>query len=194
MHSYNWNEEYDNESMNTQECTCPHCGLTIAGVIHCSIDYAPLSRPPEEKYYVLECPSCGKPMIYEINEARTFPSGFALRDVKHLTQPISAIFKEIIAAIGAGCFTAAVVLARTAINHIAVDRGAEENKSFQYYVQYMVDHHFIPPNAHGWVDKIRQMANESVHDLHIWKRDDAEVIGKFLMYLLIFIYELPTSI
>lgn len=194
MHDYIWTPVYDNDDMETQECTCPHCGLKIAGVIHCRIEYEHFTRQTEQVYYILECPSCGRPLIYQINGARTLPSGFALRNVKHLPQLIGAVYEEVNAAIGAGCYTAAVGLARTALNHIAVDKGAEENKNFTYYVKYLVDSGFVPPNAGAWVDKIRQMANDSVHHLEIRNKDEAVTIGTFLMYILIFVYELPASV
>lgn len=194
MHELTWTIVYSNEKNNTQECTCPHCGLKVAGIIHCFIEREIFPSKNDKLYSILECPSCGKPIIYQINEALTFPSGLVLRNVKNLPNAIDTIYREVNTAIGSGCYTAAVGLARTAINHIAVDKGADENKNFQYYVQYMVDNHFVPPNAHNWVDKIRIMANESVHDLRIWKCNDAVTIGQFLMYLLIFVYELPSSV
>lgn len=175
--------------VTTQECECPYCNLHIAGKIRFVI-----MEGASRIYYVLECPVCEKPIIYQYSGHKTYPSTKPLKAVKHLPERIEKIYDEVNSAIGAGCFTAAVTLARTAINHIAVDNGAEENKSFQHYVQYLVDNHFVPPNARGWVDKIRTMANETVHDLEIWGYHEAVTIGQFLMYLLVFIYELPSSV
>ena len=44
--------------------------------------------------------------------------------------------------------------------HIAVAKGADEGKSFQTYVNYLADNHFVPPDARIWVDHIRQKSNE----------------------------------
>ena len=194
MHNYVWTPVYDNEDMETQECTCPHCGLKIAGVIHARVEHVDAMGRTTEAYYVMECPSCGIPVIYQIAGARTLPAGYVLKKVKHLPTTINDIYAEVNGAIGAGCYTAAVGLARTVLNHIAVDKGAEENKNFAYYVKYLVDSGFVPPNAGTWVDKIRQMANDSVHHLEIRNRDEAVTIGTFLMYILIFVYELPASV
>jgi hypothetical protein len=111
-----------------------------------------------------------------------------------LSDNLNAIFGEISNAIGAGCYTSAVILARTAIMHIAVELNAKENQSFAYYVDYLVVEGYVPPNAREWIDKIRKMANDSVHKLEIWGKEDAEMIGKFLYYLLVFVYELPASV
>lgn len=197
MNNLSWHTRGADDPV-TQECTCPFCNLRIAGRIQHIIVFSGwlpgMGNIHEDKYYVLQCPSCGRPLVYDISEQKTFPFAKAMNPVKHLPEKVERVYNEVRSAIGAGCYTAAVILARTAINHIAVDKGAEENRSFQYYVNYLVNSHFVPPNAHGWVDRIRQIANESVHDLEVWERDDAEIIGKFLMYLLIFVYELPASI
>ena len=177
-----------------QECQCPYCNLHVGCRIQHVIEFEYLTCERNKAFYVLECPLCGRPIIYRIYGSKTHPSGKPLKTIDHLPEKIAAVYDEINVAIGAGCSTAAVILARTAINHVAVDKGADENKKFQYYVEYLVNNHFVPPNAHGWVDKIRLMANESVHDLEVWQHNDAVTIGNFLMYLLVFCYELPASI
>ena len=188
MNYYVWQSRGSNDEP-TQECTCPHCNLKIAGKKHLII-----RRSGSLEYYVIECPSCGKPTIYKFPEGLTYPCAKSLRTVNHLSEHIKAVYDEVCNAIGAGCYTAAVILARTAIMHIAVEHGAEGNKSFQYYVNFLQEKGFVPPNANAWIDAIRKMANKSVHELEIWKKEDAEKIGKFLMYLLVFVYELPASV
>lgn len=188
MSNYRWDDSLHGEKP-TMECVCPHCNLKIAGIKHIAIRW--MDNPT---YYVLECPSCSSPIIYQCYNQQTFPVGYALRSVKHLTEDVDTIYAEVRGAIAAGCYTAAVILARTAIMHIAVEQKAEENKSFLYYVNYLVEKGYVPPNAKAWIDTIRKMANDSVHKLEIWKKEDAEKIGTFLMYLLVFVYELPASV
>lgn len=185
---FTW-KSYSEGEAATQGYLCPHCGLNAAGKKRVVID-----NNNGTGYFILKCPSCEKPAIFCRMDGKTFPFAKALRTVKHITENIAAVYNEIDTAIGAGCYTAAVILARTAIMHIAVEQGAEENKSFQFYVNYLVEKGFVPPNANAWIDAIRKMANESVHHLEIWHKQDAEKIGTFLMYLLVFIYELPASV
>ena len=188
MNYYSWRTRRTDDEP-TQECTCPHCNLKVAGEKHLII-----SSGGYQRYFVLECPSCGKPIIYTFPDGQTYPFAKKLRSVKHLSEAIAAVYDEVNGAIAAGCYTAAVILARTAIMHVAVEHGAEDNKNFQYYVNYLVTKGFVPPNANAWIDAIRKMANKSVHELEIWKKEDAEKIGTFLMYLLVFVYELPASV
>lgn len=197
MSGYSWINGYGSDK-STQEYVCPHCYKTVAGIKHDVVEfigYFPtIGTRESDAYYILECPSCKLPTIYCIEEDTTYPPAKALKAVKHLSEKLEVIYNEVSTAIGAGCYTSAVILARTAIMHIAVEHDAEENKSFAYYVNYLVDKGYVPPTAKGWIDKIRLMANESVHNLEIWGRENAEMIGSFLYYLLVFVYELPESV
>ena len=197
MSDYSWHTRGGGDKP-TQEYLCAYCNKTVAGFIHDIIEfegYFPAYGPiKEDASYVLECPSCNQPTVYMIKDAQTFPSAKALHPVKHLSDNLDTIYNEVRTAIGAGCYTSAVILARTATMHVAVEQNAEENKSFVYYVNYLVDEGYVPPNAKDWIDKIRVMANDCVHHLEIWGKEDAETIGNFLRYLLVFVYELPASV
>lgn len=177
---------------------CPYCGKEVAGKKHHIIQsefYFPnVGISNTDIYYVLECPNCHRPTIYDVSDDATFPSGRSLKSVQHIPENIEKIYNEVCSCISAKCYTAAVILARTAIMHICVEQNACKNKTFAFYVDYLCDNHYIPQNAKGWVDKIRKMANDSVHNLEFWEKEDAYLIGKFLMYLLIFVYELPSQV
>ena len=75
--------------------------------------------------------------------------------------------------------------------HIAVEQGAQQNKSFVEYVDYLVQNHFAPPKSQPWVDRIRQKGNEANHEIRIMQKADAQEIMTFLEMLLKFIYEFP---
>lgn len=196
MSNYEWTSR-DRQSP-TQSYLCPYCNQIVAGlkkhviVFHgsspngCAVD--------SDSYYVLKCPSCELPAIYEVNSQTTAPFGKILKDVNHLPENIKKAYEEVRQAISAHCYTAAVVYARTVIAHIAVDLGANDNLSFIRYVEYLSENGYAPPKAKDWIDKIRVMGNSATHDLEFWDKKEAEMIGSYLMYLLIFIYELPNSI
>ena len=78
--------------------------------------------------------------------------------------------------------------------HIAVEQGAEENKTFAYYVQYLENNGYIPPNGKSWVDFIRTSGNMANHELIIKDREETEKVITFLSTLLLFIYELPNEL
>lgn len=196
MPNYHWVSPVGIDS-NVQTYGCPYCDQRVAGIIH---EIVKVENPRTvlldklNVYCIVECPVCHRPSIYEYHAQTVVPFAKALRTVKHVPEKVSAIYQEIRSGIGAKCYTSSVILSRTAIMHIAIEKGASDNLTFQQYVDFMTSEGYIPPNAKGWVDKIRTMSNSAVHHLEIWQKEDAILIGRFLMYLLIFVYELPSSI
>lgn len=83
---------------------------------------------------------------------------------------------------------------RKIIMHIAVSKGAEPGLTFQQYVGYLDEKHFIPPDGKVWVDHIRKKGNEANHDIVIMKEDDAEDLVVFIEMLLKLIYEFPSMV
>ena len=112
-------------------------------------------------------------------------------NVKHLPPEIEPIWTEIRSCTGHGAFTAAVLVGRKLLMHIAVDQGAKAGLPFTQYVDFLVDNHFSPPNSKNWVDKIRTHGNEATHELLIKTQVEADDILTFLEMLLKFIYEFP---
>lgn len=192
MFDFEWTSIARDET-ETQTYLRPYCNTVVAGKKKSKITYSGMYGV-EDSHYVLQCPSCAMPTVYDVRNQQTAPCAKVLRSVKHLPDNVKTAYEEVRLSISSGCFTSAVVFARTVIAHIAVDMGAEVNLKFVQYVDYLQENGHIPPTAKDWVDKIRTMANAAVHDLEFWEKDDATLIGKFLMYLLIFIYELPNEI
>ena len=194
MYEYYWNFPQGNNKV-TKTYFCPYCETLVSGKIHNEVrckGYSPVyGLIDESEYLILECPSCNKPTIYNIKTRTTSPNGQILRKLNNIPENLKILYEEVGNCISSECYTSAVMMARTILMYIAIDKGADKNKSFQFYVNYISDEGYIPPDGKSWVDKIRQMGNEANHDLKIFKKEDAELIGKFLSYLLIFIYELP---
>jgi hypothetical protein len=78
--------------------------------------------------------------------------------------------------------------------HIAVDRGADEGKSFFHYVEFLADNNYVPPNGKHWVDHIRLRGNEANHEIVLKNSGEAKELISFLEMLLKFIYEFPNLI
>lgn len=198
MHSRNrreelvWHDGKSSDPFNTVSVICPFCNKEVAAVVHSEITQGQFAET-QTRYWVAECPVCMRPIVYDNQNHCTFPGSVPFENVKNLTENVEKIYDECRKACGNGCYTASVILARTLLNHVAVDQGAEENKSFQYYVNYLVEN-YMPPKAKTWVDSIRVLANDSTHHLEIMEKTDAEQVLKFVMYLLKYIYELPAEL
>lgn len=71
------------------------------------------------------------------------------------------------------------------------DKTAPENKTFQFYVKWLADNHYLPPNGIGWVDHIRDLGNEATHEIMVATQAEAEDVLHFTMMLLRYVFELP---
>jgi len=78
--------------------------------------------------------------------------------------------------------------------NIAVSKGATEGQNFTYYVEFLSDKNYIPPDGKEWVDYIRKKGNEANHEITIMKEEDAKDLINFIEMLLKFIYEFPALV
>ena len=109
-------------------------------------------------------------------------------------ESLNQLYNETRRCIGSNSYTAAILCCRKMLMHIAVDKGADKNQDFKYYVEYLLEKGHIAKNAVEWVDYIRKKGNEANHEISIMKKKDAIVLLEFTEILLKTIYELPSTI
>ena len=97
-----------------------------------------------------------------------------------------ARYREVAKTLG---YTSAVMLCRKLLMHIAVDKGADTEKRFLDYVNWLDEENYIPPNGKDWVDFIRKKGNDINHKIQIMKKADAEKLIVFVGMLMKFAYE-----
>lgn len=172
------------ESVHSARYTCGYCGENI------SSDKAYTATNGVNDFpYIYICHVCNKPTFILNGEAT--PSAPLGRSVNKLPEDINSIYEEIRRATSVNAHTAAVMLARKLLMHIAVEKGAQTGKTFVFYVDYLETNHYTPPNSKSWVDKIRQLGNGANHEIVIMTKEDSQTILTFLEMLLKFIYEFP---
>ena len=76
--------------------------------------------------------------------------------------------------------------------HVAVAKGAEQNKSFKSYVEYLGEY-YVPKRTIEWVNHIKDKGNEANHEITIAKSDEAKELLAFVEMLLKLIYEFPAT-
>ena len=113
------------------------------------------------------------------------------RPVTALAEDVETLYNEARHSAGSGYFTAAVLLCRKILAHIAVDQGASSGLSFQAYVDYLAANGYVPPKCKPLVDHIRTKGNEANHEIVLMQESDAKDLVSFLEMLLKFIYEFP---
>ena len=143
---------------------------------------------------IIICPHCNKPSFINRRDGIKVPGDLPGNKVQFVPEEIERLYTEARLAVSVNAFTSSVLSCRKILMHVAVDLGAEENKSFFEYVEYIADQGYVPPNGRGWVDHIREKGNEANHEIVIMGNDDAEELIIFIEMLLKFNYEFPNRI
>ncbi len=140
------------------------------------------------------CPHCERPSYFDFRRNREqTPKPMLGSIVPGITDAnVGALHTEARACTSFGAYTAAVMICRKILMHIAVEQGAPPNQSFKSYVEYLDSKGYIPPNGKKWVDKIRDRGNEANHEIKLMNEADAALLLKFTEMLLRFVYELPS--
>lgn len=75
--------------------------------------------------------------------------------------------------------------------HVAVDKGATSNLKFIQYIDYLETEGYISKHNRNWVDKIRVMGNQYIHELDEATSEEANTVMIFIKQLLGNVYEMP---
>jgi len=175
--------------------------VTVEGYSY-QCGYCDKEVAPNKGYYCKEgnvykravigiCPNCNLPTVLDASGEMQAPSPRKGKNVDHLPTEIDKLYQEIRGCYSQNAYTASVLLARKILMNVSVYLGADEDKRFQYYVDYLDTEGYIPRNSKGWVDIIRKKGNEATHELPDINKKDAEDVLAFTEMLLKIIYEFP---
>jgi DNA-directed RNA polymerase subunit RPC12/RpoP len=171
-------------NIGSTQYTCGHCGNIIATGRGFFSDNG-------QRIYI--CPHCDGPTHFDAAN-RQFPDVAPGNDVGHLPDELSALYTEARNCVAASAYTGSVLLCRKLLMNIGVKQGADEGKPFIYYVDYLAEQGFIPPNGRGWVDHIRKKGNEATHEIALMSKGDCDDLIAFSEMLMKFIYEFPNKV
>lgn len=180
-----WENWKDYKTIPPKEFICGFCANKIGsniGFFH--------SQDVNARIYI--CSNCGLPNFFYVN--KQYPGPLMGREIKNLPDDVKEVYFEIKESIKNRCFTAALLLGRKLIMHLAVNIAkAKEGENFTDYIDYLQKSGYIPPNANKWLDYIRSLGNEKNHEIKMGNSEEVEKILKFVEVLLIFIYEFPAE-
>jgi hypothetical protein len=180
-------------ALQPQTYDCGYCGYHVSSVQGFRFATAANRRSQEVGSQIIAiCPNCWRPTVF--TAVRQIPGVRPGQPVQNLPKDIQAAYDEARDCVAAGAFTAAAMLARKLLMHIAVAQGAQPGLTFKGYVDHLANNGYVPPNGRGWVDHIRDKGNEANHELVFVNASDAGEILGFIEMLLKFIYEFPARI
>jgi hypothetical protein len=111
-------------------------------------------------------------------------------DIQGLPDDVASLYDEARRCLGARCFTAAELVCRKILMHVAVEKGAEEGKSFAHYLAFLETHGHVAPQMNQWLDLIRQHGNRATHTIDAPDPTRAEGTVMFTVGLLRLVYEM----
>jgi len=177
-----WSNE---NKINSRQFRCGFCGNIVAN------DKGFFNATGLKKIY--PCPHCDNPSYFN-ERGDQFPGVAPGNDVAHLPKELEAIYNEARQCVSVNAFTASVLACRKLLMHVAVEQKADHGKAFIYYVEFLANNGYVPPNGKGWVDHIRKKGNEATHEIVLMKIEDAVELISFSEMLLKFIYEFPAQV
>ena len=167
---------------NVIEFSCGHCDAFICvqkGIIYSA-----------SNYHITQCFKCGLPTIFTTNNKK-YPPTRLPTTVKGLPDDIDKVYKEIKDCLTVGAWTATNMLARKLLMNVAVDKGADPNQKFFYYVDWMDSSEWNTTGLKLGLDRIRSKGNEANHEIKEVSKEDVEEIFELLTVFLQLVYEFP---
>lgn len=165
--------------------TCGSCGPTQAGVVGYSAG---------NKNYWLRCSNCGRGIV-EVS-GKTYPESRPLSEPLGLPPAEQDAWSEVRDCLSVGASTAAVMICRKILLHLAVGAGlpAKDEKdrapSFVAAVTHLRSEGLITPKMVAWVDRIKDVGNEANHELQPIMPELALDVAQFTEQLLRLTYEM----
>ena len=169
---------------------CGYCGSTVTSnegmplgdVLGSYVD----SNLPQG---VFICTNCKLPSF--IYNGIQVPGVNFGNSVNNIPDNVNSVYEEARKSFSVGAYTGVILLCRKLLMHVAVDFGADKNKNFFDYVNYLKDNHYVSQNSGEWIDSIRKFGNVATHQIEVNTKEDAERMIKFCEMLLKMNYEYP---
>lgn len=172
-------------SMAPKNYVCSFCDHKV----RVTAGYWSLKNGSVYNAHVLYVCSCGHP-TYFYSEIQ-IPPPLPGRPVEHLPELVGKLFKEARGCLAAEATTACEMACRKILMNAAVARGADENKNFAFYVNWIEENGYIPPGCKSWLDEIRKAGNDANHEIPISTKESAQKTLTFTEAFLRFAFEFP---
>jgi hypothetical protein len=174
------------ESNAWEALDCGGCGRSVSAVV-----VARTSLTSGQEIRWLQCPTCGAGSVRNA-DGRVSPAIPFGHRLQGLPDDVERAFEEARRCMSVGGYVAAELVCRKILMHVAVEKGADEDKSFADYVSYLEAKGYVTPPMKGWVALIRTRGNEATHELTPVTMERAESTLMFTTELLRLTYEMES--
>ena len=163
---------------------CGYCGLNVGS----AKGWTTMKQPHVAN--IRTCPHCNSPTFFSAQQTQ-HPGPILGGNVEALEENVSKLYDEARSSLSVNAFTGTVMLCRKILMNVSVEKGAEEDKSFAYYVDWLVNNGYAPKGSEPWVTFIRERGNEANHQIELKTQDDARGVLRLTEQLLRNVFELP---
>ncbi|MEU0545673.1 DUF4145 domain-containing protein [Nocardia sp. NPDC005978] len=187
VHNYG---EADGRSWALMECS--YCGGTQALVVGYVMD----SLMPMTTWY--RCVNCLRGSV--VNDGTQSPGIKPLSTPARMPETDTAVWEEARACLAVGAYTAAVMICRKLLMHVAVahDLPAKNEKgrapTFVAALDHLQEEGIVTRPMRKWIDRVKEVGNEANHELTPTTKEQAMDIASFTHQLLRLAYEIPAMI
>jgi hypothetical protein len=162
--------------------TCGLCGTKVSGAVIASVN----SQGRQNRW--LACTSCGDGSVEVIGAI--YPGVKFGPPIEGLPADVAAAYDEARGCMQVSAYTAAELLCRKILMHVAVDKQAKEGLTFAEYIDHLAAEGYVTPPMNSWVDLIRKHGNAATHKLPSSDKQRAESTVMFTAELLRLVYEM----
>lgn len=181
-----------NESDAWADETCPHCGHEHALRVAAETDGNYALQHHQTEWY--RCVACRAGYVRQ--GGVIYPAGMPLRTPDGVPADEAAVWEEARACLGLGANTAAVMLCRKLLFHIANTHGLPEANDkgfapgFAECAEHLRTQGLVTDRMMTWVKRIKDIGNEANHKLVPVTAEQALDVATFTEQLLVLAYEL----
>ena len=168
---------------------CPNCNAHQFVVIAKTAPYSTASW--------LRCMNCKMAVVRNGNV--TSPALKPLRVPSGLPEDEAALWGEIRDCLGVGAYSAAVMLCRKLLMHVAVTHGLpaknakDRAPNFAECVDHLVKEGIVTKRMEPWIERIREVGNEANHEIAPVGKESALDVATFTQKLLELAYEMDDT-
>lgn len=172
---------------------CGFCNYNVSSELGYSVDDLGGFGNTIQYRGIYICPSCKGPTFFDLRNSQN-PGPLIGSPVSNIPKDIEALYTEARKSYSVGAYTGSTLLSRKMLMNLSVSFGAEEGKSFGYYVDFLLDDGHVPKNSKEWIHHIRLEGNDATHKIKLKTDKEAATLLKFIEMLLKINFEYPSHI
>jgi len=194
LHDISWSNYSDIESTDYK---CAYCDREIAsqkgfpGVFYTHA----VGKRVEHQAYIFICHHCTFPTLIIPWEEFQKPESKYGDNVSGIPDTnVKTLYDEARTCMSINAFTAVAMCCRIILMHVSVALGADKDKHFKYYVDYLNENGYIVKGHEDVVNFIKDQGNIANHQINLVSKKIAALMIDFTEMMLKNIYEGPSKL